>query len=60
MYQFLSGYRLKRDIGSQYEYSNLGGGLLGHVLALRARMSYEALVKQRICVPLEMKSTGLR
>src|SRR5580693_7913925 len=29
LYQFLSGYRLTRDIGSQYEYSNLGVGLLG-------------------------------
>jgi serine-type D-Ala-D-Ala carboxypeptidase/endopeptidase len=50
---------LTRDIGSQYEYSNLGGGLLGHVLALRAGMSYEALVKSRICVPLGMNSTGI-
>src|SRR5262249_11166935 len=36
LYQFLGGYQLTRDIGTQYEYSNLGGGLLGHVLALRA------------------------
>ena len=41
LYQFLSRYQLTRDIGSQYEYSNLGGGLLGHVLALRAGMSYK-------------------
>jgi CubicO group peptidase (beta-lactamase class C family) len=40
MYQFISGYQLTRDIGSQYEYSNLGGGLLGHALARRAGMSY--------------------
>ena len=57
LYQFLSGYQLTRDIGSQYEYSNLGGGLLGHVLALRAGRSYEALVESRICIPLGMKST---
>jgi D-alanyl-D-alanine-carboxypeptidase/D-alanyl-D-alanine-endopeptidase len=59
LYQFLSGYTLTRDIGSQYEYSNLGGGLLGHVLARRAGMDYETLVRTRICDPLGMKSTGI-
>ena len=59
LYQFLSAYQLSRDIGSQYEYSNLGGGLLGHVLALRAGMSYEALVESRISTPLGMNSTRI-
>ena len=59
LYQFLSGYQLTRDIGSQYEYSNLGGGLLGHVLARRAGMDYEKLVRSRICDPLGMRSTGI-
>ena len=40
MYEFLASYTLPRDPGSMYEYSNLGGGLLGHVLALRAWMDY--------------------
>ncbi|MGA3185819.1 MAG: serine hydrolase [Bryobacteraceae bacterium] len=59
LYAFLSSYVLRRDIGSKYEYSNLGGGLLGHVLALRAGMDYEALVRARITGPLDMKSTGI-
>jgi serine-type D-Ala-D-Ala carboxypeptidase/endopeptidase len=59
MYDFLSGYTLTRDIGSQYEYSNLGVGLLGHVLALRAGTSYEALVRSRVCDPLGMKDTSI-
>jgi serine-type D-Ala-D-Ala carboxypeptidase/endopeptidase len=59
LYQFLSGYQLTRDIGVQYEYSNLGGGLLGHVLARRAGMDYEELVRTRICEPLRMNSTGI-
>ena len=59
LYQFLSGYQLTHDIGSQYEYSNLGGGLLGHVLARRAGMDYEKLVRSRICEPLEMRSTAI-
>jgi D-alanyl-D-alanine-carboxypeptidase/D-alanyl-D-alanine-endopeptidase len=57
MYQFLSGYQLARDVGVQYEYSNFGGGLLGHVLARRAGMDYEALVKARITGPLAMPDT---
>jgi serine-type D-Ala-D-Ala carboxypeptidase/endopeptidase len=59
LYQFLSTYQLTRDIESQYEYSNLGGGLLGHVLARRAGMDYEALVRSRICDPLAMTNTRI-
>ena len=59
LYQFLSGFVLTRDIGSQYEYSNLGGGLLGHALARRAGKDYEELVRSRICEPLGMRSTGI-
>src|SRR4051794_35075583 len=59
LYQFLASYQLPRDIGSQYEYSNLGGGLLGHVLALRAHTDYASLVRDRITVPLGMASTAI-
>nr|NIM51781.1 serine hydrolase [Gemmatimonadales bacterium] len=57
MYEFLSGHTLRRDIGAEYEYSNLGGGLLGHVLALRAGRSYEELVTARIADELGMAAT---
>jgi CubicO group peptidase (beta-lactamase class C family) len=60
MYAFLSSYTLTRDIGARYEYSNLGVGLLGHILALRAGMDYEALVRTRICQPLKMDSTRIK
>jgi serine-type D-Ala-D-Ala carboxypeptidase/endopeptidase len=60
LYQFLSNYILPRDIGSQFEYSNLGGGLLGHILARRAGMDYEALVRSRILVPLQMSDTRIQ
>ena len=59
MYAFLSGYELTRDIGAQYEYSNLGVGLLGHALALRAGKSYEALLTERILKPLGMNDTRI-
>jgi CubicO group peptidase (beta-lactamase class C family) len=57
--QFLAGHALSRDIGSAYEYSNLGMGLLGYTLANRAGVSYEALVVDRICKPLAMNDTGI-
>ena len=59
MYDFLSGYTLPRDIGSTFEYSNLGVGLLGHALSLRAHKSYEALVTERILKPLGMNDTRI-
>ena len=54
---FLSSYEPIRDIGVKYEYSNLGFGLLGQVLARRADMEFETLVINRICEPLGMSST---
>ena len=59
MYAFLSGYELPRDIGQTYEYSNLGVGLLGHALALKAGMSYEELVRRRVLSPLGMRETAI-
>jgi D-alanyl-D-alanine-carboxypeptidase/D-alanyl-D-alanine-endopeptidase len=57
MYDFLSQCTLERDIGSKYEYSNLAMGLLGHILSLKAGMSYEEMIVERIAQPLEMEST---
>ena len=59
LYQFLSAYTLPRDPGSKFVYSNLGGGLLGHVLARRAGMDYESLIGARITGPLHMADTGI-
>ncbi|MGZ4886213.1 MAG: serine hydrolase, partial [Candidatus Aminicenantales bacterium] len=50
---------LLHDIGVNWEYSNLGVGLLGFALARRAGMDFEALVKARIAGPLGMKSTAV-
>jgi CubicO group peptidase (beta-lactamase class C family) len=57
MYDFLSRYQLTRAIGSKYEYSNFGMGLLGHILSLKADVDYETLVRNRICKPLHMDNT---
>src|SRR5256885_10441999 len=57
MYAFLSGYTLSRDPGTEFEYSNVGMALLGHVIALKAGTNFESLVVTRICRPLHMDST---
>lgn len=59
MYDFLSGYTLQRDPGEKFEYSNLGVGLLGHVLSLAAGKSYEELQRERIWAPLGMENTAI-
>jgi CubicO group peptidase (beta-lactamase class C family) len=57
MYAFLKNHRLSRAPGEKIEYSNLGAGLLGHVLALKSDTSYEALLRERIAIPLGMDDT---
>ena len=59
LYAFLSGYELPRDPGEQFEYSNLGVGLLGHVLSLATGKSYEQLVRERVLTPLGMTHTAI-
>ncbi len=59
LFDFLSGYTLPRDPGAQYEYSNLGMGLLGVALAERAGKDYGSLVHERITGPLGMEDTGI-
>lgn len=59
LYAFLKSYTLPRDIGEKYEYSNLGVGLLGHALSRKAGKSYEELLRERIFVPLGMKSSAV-
>ena len=56
---YLSDYKLTRQPGAKFEYSNLGSGLLGHVIALKAGIDYESLVTDRICRPLKMDSTRI-
>ncbi|MEX2270719.1 MAG: serine hydrolase domain-containing protein [Vicinamibacterales bacterium] len=41
------------------EYSNLGYGLLGYILSLKAGTPYEALLKARVLEPLGMKDTSI-
>jgi D-alanyl-D-alanine-carboxypeptidase/D-alanyl-D-alanine-endopeptidase len=57
MYAFLNGYALARDPGALYEYSNYGIGLLGQLLANRARLTYPQLLQRDVLDPLGMTET---
>lgn len=57
LYEFLSTHQLRRDIGLEFEYSNIGMGLLGHLLGLAAGKSFPDLVQERILDPLDMTAT---
>lgn len=59
LYAFLARYRLERAPGSKWEYSNIGMGLLGHALALRAGVGYEELLRRRLFDPLGMRDTRI-
>jgi CubicO group peptidase (beta-lactamase class C family) len=59
MFEFINGHELRRDVGAEFEYSNLAVGLMGHLLALKNGTDYEALVKERIIEPLGMDKTGI-
>ncbi len=58
MYVFIKDYKLTRLPGN-YEYSNLGMGLLGQVLSLKAGKPYEELLLEHICQPLKLNDTRI-
>jgi len=60
MYDSLSKVELSREIGSQYEYSNFGFSLLGHILSLQAGQSYEELLQERVLDKFGMDSTCVK
>ncbi len=60
MFEFVGGYRLERRPGVKHEYSNLGFGLLGELLARRADRDYDTMIQERICGPLKMEHTSVQ
>ncbi|HET9055889.1 MAG TPA: serine hydrolase [Chitinophagaceae bacterium] len=59
LYDFLNTYKLTRDIGSKYEYSNYAAGLLGHVMATKKELTYEKLMINVIASPLKLYNTRI-
>lgn len=53
----LSNTRLTREPGKKWEYSNFAVIVLSYALARRSGMDYEALLRERLLVPLGMNET---
>lgn len=54
MYDFLKDFEPSPKSARKVDYSNLGMGLLGHILANVDDLSYEEMVRKRIFQPLKM------
>lgn len=59
LYQLLAQHGLARPEKPQFLYSNLGLGLLGHALALRAGTGYADALKKYVLEPLGMNDTAI-
>jgi CubicO group peptidase (beta-lactamase class C family) len=59
LFRFAQRAQLTHEPGTKFEYSNVGGALLGQLLARRAGKPYSDLVRERITVPLGMTATDI-
>ena len=57
LYEFLKSYKPIAKNKRKVEYSNLGMGLLGHILSMIEKKDYETMVKDRIFDKLKMNNS---
>lgn len=57
--EYLTIAKPYNTIGTRYNYSNVGAGLLGFILCQKKKTSYEKMVKENICYPFAMKNTSV-
>jgi CubicO group peptidase (beta-lactamase class C family) len=57
LYAFVAKHGVAKPADAGFLYSNLGFGLLGQALSVRAGMPYPALLQQEVAEPLGLKDT---
>jgi CubicO group peptidase (beta-lactamase class C family) len=55
--RYLASYQLTREIGSGWDYSNIGYWVLSEALAARGGKDIENLIRSRVLAPLKMTDT---
>lgn len=58
LYNYFTTFKPYREPGKNFEYSNMGVGLLGLLLQKQLRLTYDEMVRRYITGPLEMPRTG--
>ncbi len=57
LFNFLQHYKASREPGDEYEYSNLGYGLLGELIAIINKKPYIQYLQETILTPLQLHNT---
>lgn len=53
-YQLVSAYKLTRQPGKQFEYTDIGMGILANIISYQEKIPYEKLLADKITRPLGM------
>ncbi|NKB98742.1 MAG: serine hydrolase [Pseudomonadales bacterium] len=57
LFAYLATYQASSEAKPSFEYSNLGAGLLGQILAAEQDLSYADLVHESVLIPLRLDRT---
>jgi CubicO group peptidase (beta-lactamase class C family) len=57
LYKYIATHRLPAESKGKYNYSNLGYGLLAHLIEVKTGRSLPDLIQEKICAPLNLRDT---
>ncbi|MFB6307025.1 MAG: serine hydrolase, partial [Flavobacteriales bacterium] len=60
LYEFINDHQLENKPGEKYQYSNVGYGILGHILATNRNSSFKEIITQNLLNELNMENTYVK